>query len=179
MKKIIKTILSLSLIFVCLCFVACGAKKSNIAEKVTLAKTVLGEVEFENSEKVKLKQTDDSCVITGEIEAMSKAQASAYGVQDVTHVVVVKFLFDKERTIDSFEIKGEITKVYSTDKNAKNYVGSISSLLDNEKSEDAFCYLVLSANTKQYTLTSKYSDGTSSVIKINIDATLVTAKAES
>ena len=89
-----------------------------------------------------------------------------------------KFVFDKERTIDTFEIKGQLTKVYSTDKNVQNYVGSLSSILDNEDGEDAFCYLILSANIKDYTLTAKYSDSTSSVVKVKIDARLVTAVSE-
>lgn len=178
MKRIVKTIFSLFMMILCVGFVACGQSKTATAEKISLDKTVFGEVEFQNSEKVKLKQTGDTCVISGEIEAMSKPQASVYGVPDVTHVVVVKFMFDKERTIDSFEIKGEVTKVYSTDKNAENYVGSILSLLDNESSGDAFCYLILSANTKEYTLTSTYTDSTTSVITVKIDATLVTAKSE-
>lgn len=178
MNKTVKKILSFSLIMLAMFFVACGNNSTKVAEKITLAKTVLSEVEFENSEKVKLKQDENEVKITGEIEAMSDAQKSAYGVSSVTHTVVVKFEFDKEKTIDSFMIKGDVTKVYSTDKNDEFYVGSISSLLDNESSEDAFCYLILSANTKIYTLTAGYSDSTKSEIKIIIDANLVTAKTE-
>ena len=93
-------------------------------------------------------------------------------------MIVVKFEFDKERTIDSFTIRGDVTKVYSTNKNDENYVGSLSSLLDNKDGEDAYCNLILSANTKEYTLISKYSDDTTSEIKLKINATLVTAVAE-
>ena len=53
-----------------------------------------------------------------------------------------------------------------------------SSCLDNEEGEDAFCYLILSANTKEYTLTAKYSDSTESTILLKINARLVTAVAE-
>lgn len=173
-KKFIGVI-SAILLFV---MVGCGTNNKAFAEEITLGKTILGEVEFENSEKVKLEKEDDGYEITGQIEAMSPAQVSEFGDEDVTHVVVIKFMFDKERTIDSFEIKGEVTKVYSTDKNVENYVGSISGLLDNDEGEDAFCYLILSANTKEYTLTAKYSDSTTSEIKLEIDATLVTATAE-
>lgn len=178
MKNRLKFILSFLLMIITVSFVACGQNKKTVAEKITLDKTVLSEVEFENSDKVKLKQNGSEVVVSGEIESMSAAQKSTYGVDEVTHVIVVKFMFDKERTIDSFEIKGNTTKVYSTDKNDKNYVGSISSLLDNESSEDAFCYLILSANTKNYTLTAKYTDDSTSVIEVKIDATLVTAKAD-
>lgn len=178
MKNILKRIFCLSLMMMVGFFVACGNNSSKVAEKITLAKTILSEVEFENSEKVKLEQNDDQVKITGEIEAMSDAQKSAYGVDGVTHTVVVKFEFDKEKTIDSFKIKGDVTKVYSTDKNDEFYVDSISSLLDNESSDDAFCYLILSANTKSYVLTASYSDSTKSEIKLTIDANLVTAKTE-
>lgn len=178
MRKIVKNTLIVILTFVSFCFVACGESKTKTAEEVTLAKTVLGEVEFENSEKVKLKQDENNVVISGEIEAMSDAQKSAFGVDGVTHVVVIKFMFDDERTIDSFEIKGSVTKVYSTDKTVENYVGSISELLENKPSEDAYAKLILSANTKNYTLTCKYSDSTKSVINLKIDANLVTAVAE-
>ena len=109
---------------------------------------------------------------------MSVAQVSSFGMDGVTHVVVIKFEFDNERTIDSFTIKGNVTKVYSTNKEDENYVGSLSSLLENEDGEDAYCNLILSANTKEYSLISKYSDDTVSEIKLLIDATLVTAKAE-
>lgn len=178
MKKLTKSLLSIFMIILSIFIVSCGNEKSKTAESVTLDKTVLSEVEFENSDKVKLKQKDDVVEITGEIEAMSASQKSAFGVSDVTHVVVIKFMFDKERTIDSFEIKGDVTKVYSTDKTKENYVGSISGLLDNESGDDAYCYLILSANTKQYTLTSTYTDSTSSKITLNINATLVTANEE-
>lgn len=178
MKVIFKRLsltLALLLVFI---MIGCGVENKAFAEKVSLDKTILGEVEFENSEKVKLKSTDSGYVVYGEIESMSPAQVSEFGDESVSHVVVIKFLFDKERTIDSFEIKGNVTKVYSTNKDVENYVGTISSLLDNDSSEDAFCYLILSANTKEYTLKSKYTDSTESEIKLQIEATLVTAEAE-
>ena len=109
---------------------------------------------------------------------MKSNTAFAFGIDGVTHMVVLKFLFDDERTIDYFKIQGETTKVYSTNKNDENYVGSISGLLDNESGEDAFCYLILSANTKEYNLTARYTDGVEFVSKITIDATLVAAKDE-
>lgn len=178
MKNITKYITSVLMIILSIFIVSCGQDKLKVGETVSLDKTVLSEVEFENSEKVKLKQMDSEFEISGEIEAMSLSQKSAFGVNDVTHVVVIKFMFDKERTIDTFEIKGDVTKVYSTDKTKENYVGSISGLLDNESGDDAYCYLILSANTKTYTLTSTYTDSTSSKITLNINATLVTASEE-
>lgn len=178
MRKFIKNTFIIFVAMITVFLAACGGIKDKVAEKITLAKTVLSEVEFENSDKVELKQTGENVKISGEIEAMSDAQRSAFGTSDVTHVVVVKFMFDEERTIDSFEIKGDVTKVYSTDKTIENYVGTISELLDNKSSEDAYCNLILSANTKSYTLTCKYSDSTTSVIKLEINANLVTAVAE-
>ena len=180
MKKLLK-----SMFLVCCAFVvgisviACNGKtECRVAEKVTLAKTMLGEVEFENSENVKLKQDCDVVKITGQVDAMSTAQASEFGVEDVTHVVVLKFEFDKERTLSYFEIKGETIKVFSTDNTDENYVGSITDLLDSEADEDAFCYLILSANTNDYELTTKYTDDSTSTVKVEIDATLVSAEVE-
>lgn len=170
-------LMTISAVIVCV-VVACGAVNAQFAESIALDKTVLNEVEFENTEKVKIENMEGGYKISGEIEGMSPAQISAFGDEDVTHVVVVKFMFDKERTIDSFEIKGKVTKVYSTDKDAENYVGKLSDLLDNESGEDAFCYLILSANTKEYTLTSKYTDSTESQVKLKIEANLVSAEAE-
>ncbi len=178
MNNILKSIFIVMLGFVSLVCISCGKNVIESNEKITLAKTVLGEVEFENNDKVKIDKNEDVWVISGEIEAMSPAQKSAFGVDEVTHMVVLKFLFDDERTIDYFKIQGETIKVYSTDKNDENYVGSISSLLDNESGEDAFCYLILSANTKEYNLTARYTDGVEFVSKIKIDATLVSAKDE-
>lgn len=178
MKKVIKYITSVLLVILAIFVVACGEVKQKVGETLTLDKTVLSEVEFENSEKVKIKQTENLVEITGEIEAMSVSQKNAFGVDGVTHVVVVKFMFDKERTIDTFEIKGDVTKVYSTDKMKENYVGSISGLLDNDSGDDAYCYLILSANTKEYLLTCDYTDSTSSKITLKINATLVTANEE-
>lgn len=178
MGRVIKTTMILILGFISFMCVACNKKNNNISEEITLAKTVLREVEFENSEKVKLNQVDDGFVVDGEIESMSPAQVSAFGVEKVSHVVVFKCLFDKERTIDYFKIKGDTVKVYSTDKNDEGYVGSISNLLDNDASEDAFCYLILSANTKEYEIMSKYTDGVESNFKIKIEATLSETKSE-
>ena len=177
-RKILNSIFGFVLIFITLVCVGCKTQNKSFAEKITLDKTVLSEIEFENSEKTKISSMEDGYKISGEIEAMSAAQVSAFGVQDVSHVVVIKVEFDKERTIDSFTIKGNVTKVYSTNKNDENYVGPLSSLLDNEDGEDAYCNLILSANTKEYSLIAKYSDDTSSEIKLKIDATLVTAVAE-
>lgn len=178
MRKLFKKMLVVCMIFISISCVACKNNEDKMVEKLTLAKTMLGEVEFENSEKVELDEEDGLYVVEGEIEAMSAAQKSAFGVDDVTHVVVVKLEFDKERTIDYFKIAGEAIKVYSTDKTDENYVGSLSDLLDNDSSEDAFCYLILSANTKEYTLTARYTDDVESVIKLKIDANLVTATPE-
>ena len=178
MKKIAKSLLTICMVLVSLVFVACGKDAEKPAEKITLAKTILGEVEFENSDKVEIKQDEREWVVSGEIEAMTDAQKSAFGVENVTHIVVVKFEFDKERTIDYFKIEGETTKVYSTDDSDEKYVGSISDLLDSESSEDAFCYLILSANTKEYKLVSKYTDGVESEVELKIQATLVTATAQ-
>ena len=178
MGKIIKSMFVVFLGLISFVCVACEKKSDKPAEEITLAKTILGEVEFENSDKVKLKQDNDEWIISGEIETMSPAQASAFGVEGINHVVVVKFMFDKERTIDYFKIKGETTKVYSTDKTDENYVGSISSLLDSESGEDAFCYLILSAKTKEYELTSKYTDGIESTVELKIEATLSQAISE-
>ena len=149
-----------------------------MAEKVELSKVTLGEVEFENADTVTLKQDCDDVTVSGKIDAMSESQKNAYGVEGVTHVVGVKFTFDKERTLSKFEIKGNITKVFSDDSTDENYVGSLTSLLDNESGEDAYTYLVLSANTKNYTLKAVYTDDTESVITVKIDATLATASAE-
>ena len=178
MGKVMKSIFILCLGLISFVCVACEKKTQKPAEEITLAKTILGEVEFKNSDKVKLEQNNDEWIVSGEIETMSPAQVSAFGVDDVNHVVVVKFIFDKERTIDYFKIKGETIKVYSTDENDENYVGSISSLLDSDSGEDAFCYLILSANTKEYELTSKYTDGNESIIELKIEATLSSAVSE-
>ena len=179
MKKLFKVITGVFLsVMISFVFVACGSNDCKVKETVTLAKTILGEVEFENSENVTLKQDCEKVIVSGSIDAMSAAESSEFGKDDVTHVVVLKFMFDKEKTIDSFEIKGGVTKVYSTDEKDENYVGSISELLDNEADEDAYTYLVLSANTKEYTLTSGYTDGTKSIINLSIEATLASAKAE-
>ena len=178
MRKMIKSVFVIFLGFVALVCIACEKKDLMTKEKISLAKTVLNEVEFENSEKVKLNQQDNKWIVSGEIESMLVAQKSSFGVDGVTHIVVLKFEFDNERTIDYFKIDGENVKVFSTEKNVEGYVGSISELLDNEPGEDAFCYLVLSANTKEYDLISRYTDGTESVVSLKIEATLSSANAE-
>ena len=175
MKKFIKIMFSVCLVFVSVVCVACEKRKVDIAEKITLAETVFGEVEFDNSEKVEIDMDNGKWVVSGEIEAMSAAQKSSFGVDDVTHIVVLKFEFDKERTIDYFEIDGNVTKVYSSNNSDKNYVGSISDLLDSESSENAYCYLILSANTKEYKFTVRYTDDVESVVNLKIVATLITA----
>ena len=178
MNKIIKILSVVVFLIVAFSSVACEKSEMKQNEKITLSKTILGEVEFENSDKVKLKQDNNEWVVSGEIELMSDAQKSAFGLDGVTHVVVLKYEFDNERTIDYFKIKGDVTKVYSTDKTVADYVDSISNLLDNESGEDAFCYLILSANTKEYEITSKYTDGVESIFKLKIEATLSSAKSE-
>lgn len=186
MKKVFKfSVIVVFALVLTFSLVACGkngggdtGKECSVAEKVELGKTMLGEVEFENSDEVELKQDCETVTISGTIDAMSDSQKSAYGVEDVTHVAVVKFVFDKERTLSSFEIKGNTTKVFSDDETKENYVGSLTELLDNEAGEDAYTYLVLSANTKEYTLTTVYTDDTESVISLKINATLATATAE-
>ena len=184
MKNLFKTIISFTFVFaIMFSLVACGGKKNNdekcdVGEKITLAKVTLGEVEFENAETVKINQDCEEVIISGKIDAMSASQKNAYGVEDVTHVVSLKFEFDKERTLKTFELKGNVTKVYSSDNTVENYVGSLTDLLDSAEDEDAYCKLVLSANTKAYELTATYTDGTSSKIEIEISATLATADAE-
>lgn len=185
MKKILKNLIIMSLaVIICFGFISCGTKtdKNNsnnaIAEKIELSKATLDDVDFENAETVKIDKENSTYKVTGTIIAMSKAQKTAFGKDDVTHTIVLKFMFDKEKTISSFEIKGNTTKVYSDNKNIENYVGSITELLDNEEKEDAFCFLILSANTKTYTLTSTYSDKTTSTVKLIIDATLATATTD-
>ena len=185
MKKIIKSASVLMFVlFMAVAVVACGNSKDKdnveectVEESVELGKVVFGEVEFENADTVKLEQDCDEVEITGKIESMSESQKNVYGVEDVTHVAVVKVIFDKERTLESFEIKGNVTKVFGADETVENYAGSLSSLLDNESGEDAYTHLILSAHTKEYKLTARYSDGSESVIKINIEATLATANA--
>ena len=176
MKKILKKMFALSLVMlVMIGVVACGKnndKSCDAKEKVELAKTTLGEIEFENGEGVKLSQDCDVVTISGSIDEMSDSQKMEFGQEGVSHVVVLKFKFDDERTIDKFEIKGGVTKVYSTNDKDENYVGSISELLDSGSGEDAYTYLILSASTKEYKLTSTYSDKSSSVITVKMNASL-------
>ena len=184
MKNLVKRFMILSLtLFMCLCLISCGTKTDNhsnnaVAEKIELIKATLDDVEFENAETVKIDKENSIYKVKGTITAMSKSQKTAFGVEDATHFVALKFTFDKEKTISAFEIKGNTTKVYADNKNVENYVGSITELLDNDEKEDAFCYLILSANTKTYTFTSTYSDKTTSTVKLTIDATLATATTD-
>lgn len=180
MKFLIKTATSfLIMMMVALTFIGCAKKdnENNVAESLELTTATFGEIEFENGESVSLKQEADVVTVSGVIEKMSESQKMEFGVEDVDYVVVLKFKFDKERTLEQFEIKGEKTKVYSTDDSVENYAGAITDLLDSEGGEDAFTYLILSAHTKNYELKTRYNDQTESVIKLNITATL--AESES
>ncbi len=185
MKKYAKLLLSFMFVFVfAFSLVACGDKdnkddkKCNTAEKVTLTTATIGEVEFDNADTVKLEQDCDEVVVSGKIDAMSASQKNTYGVDSVTHAFVIKFEFDKERTLKTFEIKGNVSKVYSTDNTVENYTGSLTDLLDSAEDEDAYTKIVLSANTKEYRLKSTYTDGTTSEITIDVTATLAEASAE-
>ena len=182
MKKNIKitTTMFFALIIAVL-FCACGMTPNNeckTAESIKLETVMLSEVEFKNSDTVLLNQECDNVEISGSIDAMTAAQKSVYGLNDVSHVVALNITFDKERTIDYFKIQGEITKVFSTNNTVENYVGSITDLLDNKQGEDAYANLILSAKTKEYTLTTKYTDGHESEITIKINATLASAESE-
>ncbi len=183
MKKLLSRISVFALIF-CLgiCLVACGKtdghNSGETSEKITLSKVMLDDVEFENSEETKIKQDGNEFKISGTIDAMSKSQKLKFGDETATHVVAIKLTFDKERTLKEFKLKGNITKVYSTDNTAENYAGSLTDLLDNEDGEDAFCYLVLSAKTEEYKMKATYTDGTESKLELKIVATMATATAE-
>lgn len=182
MRKIIKFYGLISFVLIVAVVVcACGFNnnsscKSN--EKIKLQTVVLNEVEFKNSDNVSFNQKCDEIEISGVIDAMSSAEKSVFGVQDVTHVVAVNLTFDKERTLSYLEIKGNNTKVYSTNSDDENFSGNLTDILDNETGEDAYCGLILSANTKNYQLTIKYTDGHESILKIKIDATLAEAVSE-
>ncbi len=182
MKKYLKTIFAFMMLFVVfVSLVACGNTKGTeggLAEKVELATATLSEVEFENAQTVKVKTEENTVTVSGTIDAMSLSQKNAFGSDDVSHVVVLKYTFDQERTLSSFEIKGKLTKVYSDNSSDQNYVGSLNDLLDNESGEDSYANLILSANTESYLLTAKYSDGTISKIQVKIVATLATATSE-
>ena len=176
-----KTIVFVIALFMGLVLIGCsisGYNNCKTPEKVELKKVVLNEVEFENGEAVSLSQECDEVVIKGTIDAMTTAQKSAFGDGKTTHMVAIKITFDKERTLDQVEIKGEKIKVYATDKNVENYVGSLTELLDNDKGDDASCDLVLSANTKNYTIKAIYTDDKENDLKIKIDATLATSSEE-
>ena len=176
MKKIFKASFAIMFVlFLAIGAVACGQQKCSVAEKVSLTSAVLGEVEFSNADTVTLSQDCENVTIGGTIQKMSTSQTNAFGDPNVTHSVVLKFEFDKERTLSSFEIKGSKTKVFATDSSVENYSGSLTDLLDSGAGEDAYTNLVLSAQTKSYTLTTKYTDNTESVINVKINATLANA----
>ena len=187
MKKIIKCVSIFAFaMLMAVAAVACGksdkkgnenSNKCSVEEKVELGSVVLSEVEFENADTVKLEQDCDEIEISVTNEKMSDSQKTVYGVEDVTHVAVVKVTFDKERTLESFVIKGNLTKVFGSDDTVENYAGTLTGLLDNESGEDAYTNLILSAHTKEYELTAKYTDGTESKLAIEITATLATAEA--
>lgn len=181
MKKLILTLsIFLCAALFCFNFVACknGKNSEHSGEAVELAETTIGEISFENSESTKISSEGKEYIISGKIDKMSDAQKNAFGVEDVSHVVCIKFVFDREKTLDSFEIVGAIKKVYSTDQSVENYAGSLSELLDNNDGEDAYCLLVLSAGTKKYDLVCNYSDRSRSVISLKIEAALVSAEEE-
>ncbi len=185
MNKSIKILFSFMLLIITsVLFVACGNKtpmnnkKDEISEKISLSTAMLGEVEFANAETVELKQEGETVTISGKIDAMSASQKNAYGVEDITHVVTTKIVFDKERTLKTFKIVGNTTKVYSSDNSEEGYVGSLTDLLDSEEGEDAYCNLILSAQTKSYTLKTIYTDNTERTITVKIEATLASATIE-
>lgn len=180
MKKL-KILFSLMImIFMSASIVSCGltGNDKKIAEKVELADVKFEDVDFKNSDAVELKQDDNVVTISGTIDAMSDAQKEAYGKDGITHVVTLKFKFDKEKTLSKFELKGNETKVFSDTTSVENYVGSITDLLDSEDDEDAYANLILLANTSEYKLVSTYTDGTVSSIDVKITATLATATTE-
>ena len=122
--------------------VICGCSFNNnltykLSEKIELKTVVLNEVEFKNADNVSLNQTYDKVVVGGVVDAMTDAEKAVFGVDDVTHVIAVGLTFDKERTLSYFEIKGNNTKVYSTNSEDENYVGNLTDILDNESGEDA------------------------------------------
>ena len=169
------------IILVAVTICACGLtndKNCKTAESIKFETAVLSEVEFKNSDTVTLSQECNNVQIEGTIEAMTAAQKNAYGVSDVSHVVVIEITFDKERTLSYFELNGNVTKVFSTNPEDENYVGSLTDLLDNESGEDAYSKLILSANTKEYKLLTRYTDGHESEIIVKISATLATAESE-
>ena len=191
MKKSLKFIFSFMFaIMLAVAVVACGNTNNNnnnnnneqektIAEKIELTTATLGDVEFTNADTVKLEQKGDVVNVTGTINAMSTSQKTAYGVEDINHVIVVKLGFDKEKTLSSVKLAGNTTKVYATDSSVEGYAGTLSDFLDNEEGKDAYSKLILAGSTEKYTITVKYTDNTESVITLNISATLATAEAQS
>lgn len=175
-----KFIISLSLILMVFCSfalcVGCGKNQNNNEEKekIELSDVYIGEISFENSKNVKLDEKDDTYVVSGKIDAMSKSQKNAFGDDNISHVVALKLTFNKEKTISKVVIKGNKTKTYSSDENDADYAGKLTDLLDNEEGEDAYCNLVLAASTKQYEIICSYSDKSESTVKLKIEASLVT-----
>lgn len=156
--------------------VSCGAKKDDkIPEVVELTSAKISDVEFKNSELLEIKQNKNEVIISGVIDSMSSAQKQVFGEESVSYVVVLKFKFDKEKTLSKFEIKGKDIKVFSDDDSVENYSGKLSEFLDSKDNEDAFANLILSASVREYKLTATYTDGESSVIELKITAALATA----
>ena len=181
MRKIKHFLLLLSVSFFTLVLVvctACGGNSNAFPERVELSSALVSEIEFDNDESVSLEQNKNQIKISGTINAMSKSQKHAFGNDEVTHVVVLKLTFDKERTLSYFKISGKTTKVYSDDNTVPGYSGKITDLLDSEDGEDAYCNLVLSANTSSYDALIKYTDGQEVNLSIEIVATLATASAQ-
>ena len=181
--KIFKSIsFMLMALIVSLQIISCGSGRENnqngIAEVVELTMAKINEVEFKNSKNVELKQEKNIATVSGIIDAMTNAQKEAFGDESVSHMIVVKLKFDKERTISKFEIKGNKTKVYSDSNSEENYAGKLTDILDNKENEDAYVNLILSANTSTYKFTATYTDGTVSNIDLKITATLAIASAE-
>ena len=178
MKKL-KNFIAFIMIFCSMMFIGCGMNdESKIAEKVELSTVEINNVKFKNSDGVKLEQDKNMVTISGNIDSMNDAQKEAFNKSGITHIIAVKFKFDTERTLSKFEMKGNETKVYSDNTGVANYAGSLTEFLDSKDGEDAYVYLVLSANTEEYKLTSTYTDGTVSVLELKITATLATASAE-
>lgn len=178
MKNLLKNIVMFALLIcISISCVSCGEKKQS-AEKIELTTAVLGDVEFENSEETEIERDGDTYTISGTIDAMSDSQKIAFGDDDVTHIVALKFTFDTERTISSFKIEGNKIKVYADEDSDENFAGSLTDLLDSSDGEDAYANLILSASTEEYLLTTTYTDETVSTITLKITATLATAEAE-
>jgi len=115
MNKIFK-ITSVFILMISVAFMIACEKIDNgdckVAESIELSSVVFNETEFENAESVEFSQKCDEVEIGGTINAMSAAQKTAFGVQDVSHFVALKIMFDKERTIASFKLAGNVVKCF-------------------------------------------------------------------